>query len=99
MYCVTIVVEGKTYKMNAANGAGLWLEATVRGIPVPFRCTTGRCGTGEVRVREGMEHLSEHTELKWFRLMDGSLADGGRLACQPFVHGDVIVEAQGEIAG
>jgi ferredoxin len=92
---VKIVVEGKTYEMKVRNGASLLLEATGRGIPVPFQCTTGRCGTCEVRVREGMENLSEHTELELFRLEDVSLAGGGRLACQTFVYGDVFVEVPG----
>jgi hypothetical protein len=41
---VTIHIGEKTFEMEVADGASLLLEAATRGIPVPFQCTTGRCG-------------------------------------------------------
>jgi ferredoxin len=89
---VTIHIGEKTFEMEVADDASLLLEAAARGIPVPFQCTTGRCGTCEVRVLEGMENLNDDNELELFRLEDLALASGGRLACQTFVYGDLTVK-------
>jgi ferredoxin len=93
---VTIQVQGRREEMEVAEGTHLLLEAAARGLSIPFRCTTGRCGTCRVQVQSGMEHLSDYTELELFRLKDAHLAVGCRLACQTFVYGDVTVQVPEE---
>ncbi|MRG28177.1 2Fe-2S iron-sulfur cluster-binding protein [Laceyella tengchongensis] len=89
---VSIHVAGQTKEMEVAEGANLLLEAASRSIPIPFKCTTGRCGTCRVRVIEGSSQCSDYTEPELHHLNETDLASVRRLACQTFIHGDVAIE-------
>lgn len=57
---------------------------------LPFKCSSGLCGTDRVTVVEGAEHLSPPRKRERDRL--GELLDENvRLACQTYVSGDVTV--------
>jgi ferredoxin len=93
---VKIELTDQSYKMDVYEGANLLLEAASGSIPIPFQCTTGRCGTCRVYVQEGMENLSDYTDSELYRLEDDVLAAGGRLACQSFVYGDIRISVKPE---
>ncbi|MBA4542602.1 MULTISPECIES: 2Fe-2S iron-sulfur cluster-binding protein [Thermoactinomyces] len=93
---VKIELADQSYEFEVYDGANLLLEAASRSIPLPFQCTTGRCGTCRVHVQEGMENLSDYTDSELYRLGDEELVQGGRLACQLFVYGDVRISVNSE---
>ncbi|BCU82382.1 hypothetical protein JIR001_21650 [Polycladomyces abyssicola] len=88
-----VIVEegGDTHQFEVEEGANLLLEATLRSVPVPFYCTTGRCGTCRVKVEDGEDHLNAIGELERYRLGDEETVSGMRLACQVYIYGDVKV--------
>ncbi|TCS94731.1 2Fe-2S iron-sulfur cluster-binding protein [Hazenella coriacea] len=91
MHQVKIQIEGVTYQMEVPTGANLLLEAASRGIPLPFRCTSGRCGTCQMKVVQGEEGLNLPTTQETVRL-DKQVDIGYRLACQTYVQGDLLIE-------
>ncbi len=83
----------------AADGANLRLKALENGIDIYtlFGKMTncggyGQCGTCIVDIEEGMENLSERTEVENRRLK--KKPDSYRLACQTLVNGDVSVKTK-----
>ncbi|MFC7440590.1 2Fe-2S iron-sulfur cluster-binding protein [Laceyella putida] len=92
MVKVNIQVEEEHWELEVAEGANLLLEAAARSVPIPFRCTTGRCGTCRVQVTAGADQCSDYTELELFHMDGADLASGDRLACQTFVYGDVSIK-------
>lgn len=91
MHQITIQIEGETYRMEVQTGANLLLEAASRGIPFPFRCTSGRCGTCQMKVVQGAEHLNQPNAQEEIRLEE-KVKEGYRLACQTYVHGDLLIK-------
>lgn len=91
---VIIHTAGQTFQMEVASGANLLLEAASRAIPIPFQCTTGRCGTCQVQVLEGGDHLSPYSEQEYYRLADEALQSRFRFACQTYVYGDVTIRVE-----
>jgi ferredoxin len=92
---VTIRCKGQVYCLKVKEGAPLLLEAVSRSVPIPFYCTTGRCGTCVVRVLEGEGNVTPVSEHEAYRLGE-RVKSGFRLACRLFVYGDVTVEVPGE---
>jgi ferredoxin len=58
---------------------------------IPFKCGGGICGTCEVKIVEGEEHVTEPKKKEIKRLGD-KLEKGYRLACQTFATDDCMVE-------
>lgn len=58
---------------------------------VPFKCASGNCGTDRVRVVQGAENLERPRRRERETLGEELLAQGYRLACQTYVHGDIAV--------
>lgn len=91
MHQVTIQIGGDTYQMEVPTGANLLLEAASRGIPFPFRCTSGKCGTCQMKVLQGEESLNPPTTQEVMRLEE-QMDAGSRLACQTYVQGDIQIQ-------
>lgn len=89
---VEIKVGTKDYTFECDQGENLLFEARARSIPIPFRCTSARCGTCRIEVMEGAEHLNEMGEREALRLGEEGIEKNQRLACQLFVEGDIRVE-------
>ncbi|MFC4546097.1 2Fe-2S iron-sulfur cluster-binding protein [Paenactinomyces guangxiensis] len=90
---MTIRLGTETYQMEVPMGANLLLEAVSRSIPLPFHCTTGKCGTCQMRVIKGQENLSDYSEQELYRIDGEAISSGYRFACQTYVYGDVTIEA------
>ena len=57
---------------------------------IPFGCREGNCGTCEIRVISGKEHLSPYSEAE----QEFGLTDNHRLACQCVIAKDGCVEIE-----
>ena len=75
------------------NGDTIEVEENVRIVDaieeagVPIGCSNGVCGTCEVEILEGMEHLNEMTEEEEDLGMEGNK----RLGCQCQLSGGTVV--------
>lgn len=66
------------------------LQAALRqGVPFPFSCRVGGCGTCRCRLRQG--RVRELTEAAYL-LDESDIRDGAILACQSVPQTDVVVE-------
>jgi ferredoxin len=93
---VTLIMPQGKYRFKVKEGAPLLLEAISAGVPIPFHCTTGRCGTCIVRVLDGGENIPPLSEHEAYRLGD-RVRSGFRLACRLFVYGDVTAEVPNHV--
>lgn len=82
-----------------ADGANLRLKALEAGIDIYtlkgklFNCGGyGQCGTCIVEVVEGLEHLSDRTEVENRKLKNKPPTY--RLACQTLVEGPIVVKTK-----
>jgi ferredoxin len=94
---INFVHEGK--EVVASSGANLRIKAIENGIDLytlmgkMMNCGGyGQCGTCVVEVVEGMENLSERTEVEQRRFK--SKPDTYRLACQTQVYGPVTIRTK-----
>lgn len=68
------------------------LRTSIRfGGQVPFKCGGGLCGTCQIRIIDGCDHVSKPMKKELLRLGEKKLVEGYRLACQTFVTGDVTL--------
>jgi ferredoxin len=58
---------------------------------IPFKCGGGLCGTCKCRIVLGVEHTDAVKPKERRHLSEEQLAQGWRMACQTFVHGDIAV--------
>ncbi len=58
---------------------------------IPFKCGGGLCGTCKCRIERGLEHTDAVKAKERRHLTDAQFAEGYRMACQTFVHGDIAV--------
>ena len=58
---------------------------------IPFKCGGGVCGTCKCRIVLGREHTDAVKPKERKHLDEVQLAEGYRMACQTFVHGDIAV--------
>jgi len=58
---------------------------------IPFKCGGGICGTCKCRITQGLEHTDAVKAKERKHLSDAELAQGFRMACQTFVHGNITV--------
>lgn len=58
---------------------------------IPFKCGGGLCGTCRCRIETGVEHTDAIKPKERKHLTDDEFAQGWRMACQTFLHGDVSV--------
>jgi ferredoxin len=58
---------------------------------LPYKCASGNCGTDRVQVVEGADNLERPRRRERETLGEELLAQGYRLACQTYVHGDLAV--------
>lgn len=80
--------RGETQDLRLRRGLGLQVLANRPGVPIEFDCRKSDCGICIVRVREGMENLSQPTvrEADFLRAMHADPEE--RLCCQTRVFGD-----------
>ncbi|MEM7769034.1 MAG: 2Fe-2S iron-sulfur cluster-binding protein [Cyanobacteria bacterium P01_E01_bin.6] len=97
MATIKFVDEGK--EVIAADGANLRFKALENGVDLytfsgkMMNCGGyGQCGTCIVEVVEGMQNLSEPTEVEKTKLR--KRPDSYRLACQTLVHGEVTIQTK-----
>ncbi|MBD1371195.1 (2Fe-2S)-binding protein [Hazenella sp. IB182357] len=72
--------------------SNLLLAAISQNVPIPFRCTTGRCKTCLIEVVDGIQNVNEMTEIEIAYNEEHQLSDDFRLACQTFVYGDIEIK-------
>ena len=77
-----IILNGEEYDVPENKKLGEDLEEA----GVPIGCSNGVCGTCEVEVMSGMEHLNEMTEEEEDLGMEGNK----RLGCQCMISGGVV---------
>jgi ferredoxin len=58
---------------------------------IPFKCGGGICGTCKCRIVSGLENTDAVKPKERKHLTPEQFAQGWRMACQTFVHGDVAV--------
>ncbi|MDP4302441.1 2Fe-2S iron-sulfur cluster binding domain-containing protein [Leptothrix discophora] len=77
--------------LEAPEGSNL-LRVSLRGQGgIPFKCGGGLCGTCKCRIETGLAHADAVKPKERKHLDEAALAEGWRMACQTFVHGDVAV--------
>lgn len=90
MIRITFVTnQGKTAEL--AENTNL-LRASLRAQGgIPFKCGGGLCGTCKCTIESGRENVDDIKPKERKHLTEEQLAQGRRLACQTFVHGDISV--------
>lgn len=80
------------HSVEVGTGCNLLDVCHEHDLPIEFSCRGGSCGTCLVRVLEGAENLSPHTDPESVLLPD-LVEDPSeyRLACQSVVHGSVRI--------
>lgn len=58
---------------------------------IPFKCGGGLCGTCKCKIVEGLANTDAVKAKERKHFNDEQFAQGYRLACQTFVHGDIQV--------
>ncbi len=61
-------------------------------MSVPFGCENGLCGTCLVTIKEGVENVSDLTDIEKETLETLGGYENQRLACQCMVNGDVTFD-------
>lgn len=87
---VTFVTNGDQVAL-APTGSNLLRISLRHKGGIPFKCGGGLCGTCRCRIVQGRDQADEVKAKERRHLSEQDLADGFRLACQTFVHGDVAV--------
>ncbi|MCS1350503.1 (2Fe-2S)-binding protein [Mechercharimyces sp. CAU 1602] len=89
---VTVKCKGEEYQVSVDEGAPLLVEAIMQSVPIPYNCTSARCGTCKVKIVAGRENVNEVGENEELRLGEDAVEDGYRLACQLDVYGPLTIE-------
>ncbi|HSL58216.1 MAG TPA: 2Fe-2S iron-sulfur cluster-binding protein [Acidimicrobiales bacterium] len=90
MPVITFHTSGQEIEFPDGEEVNLLRVAIRNECGLPFKCSSGLCGTDRVTVVEGLEHLSAPRKRERERLGD-LLDEGVRLACQTYVSGPVTV--------
>jgi len=85
--------QEKIYELR--KGLGLQALSAGKASPLEFDCRKADCGICIMRVRAGMENLSEKTQAESDFLRAMRAQDDERLACQCRVFGDIEIEVEG----
>jgi len=90
MICITFISNNsKTAEFPEKTNL---LRASLRAQGgIPFKCGGGLCGTCKCVIESGQEHTDAIKPKERKHLTEEQLAQGQRLACQTFVHGDISV--------
>lgn len=76
----TVPVDSNLLRVSLREGGG-----------IPFKCGAGLCGTCRCRIEGRSGALDAVKDKERKHLSEADLAAGWRMACQTFVHGDVVV--------
>lgn len=82
--------DGKV-EVEVEQGTNLLQAALNAGIDLDFFCSSGQCGTCQVKAGKGAENLSPLTDQELDVLSQARRRTGHRLACQVRVFGDVEI--------
>jgi len=64
------------------------------GASITYGCREGECGTCIMKIKSGMEHMSQRSVLEDTVLQENMAGRSDRLACQAQVlGGDIVVKA------
>lgn len=84
-------VTNNAQVVSAPAGSNLLRVSLREKGGIPFRCGGGLCGTCKCLVEAGLEHTDAIKPKERRHLTKEQFAQGWRMACQTFVHGDVSV--------
>jgi len=90
MVQITFASNNGLVALAAENSNLLRVSLRERG-GIPFKCGGGICGTCKCRITQGLENTDAVKAKERKHLSDEDLAQGFRMACQTFVHGDITV--------
>jgi len=96
---VTVTFVSNAMKSVTASENSNLLRVSLREQGgIPFKCGGGICGTCKCLIERGIEHTDAVKPKERRHLSDNDLAQGYRMACQTFIHGDVSVSWQPRVA-
>ncbi len=78
----TIEIENENIKIEVPEDTELQKAVEEAGSMLPFACRSGTCGTCMIKVKEGLENLSEKTPIEEETLEAFGASEDERLACQ-----------------
>ncbi|MVQ30162.1 2Fe-2S iron-sulfur cluster binding domain-containing protein [Ramlibacter sp. MAH-25] len=87
---ITFLNNNERQVSAPANSSLLRISLREQG-GIPFKCGGGVCGTCKCRIVLGRENTDAVKPKERKHLDEAQLAQGYRLACQTFVHGDIAV--------
>jgi len=77
--------------VNAPENSNLLRVSLKERGGIPFKCGGGLCGTCKCKIESGLENTDKVKPKERRHLSDEDFANGYRMACQTFVHGDIAV--------
>lgn len=77
--------------VQVAAGSNLLRVSLREGGGIPFKCGAGLCGTCRCHIEGAADALDKVKAKERKHLSDAEFAAGWRMACQTFVHGNVVV--------
>nr|WP_236599154.1 2Fe-2S iron-sulfur cluster binding domain-containing protein [Ramlibacter monticola] len=84
-------INNKERQVSAPANSNLLRVSLREQGGIPFKCGGGVCGTCKCRIVLGRENTDAVKPKERKILDEAQLAQGYRLACQTFVHGDIAV--------
>jgi len=90
MVQITFLSNGALVVKAPENSNLLRVSLKERG-GIPFKCGGGLCGTCKCKIESGLENTDKVKPKERRHLSDEDFANGYRMACQTFVHGDIAV--------
>jgi ring-1,2-phenylacetyl-CoA epoxidase subunit PaaE len=85
---VRLLMQGNEYHFEVQYPETILRQAKKQGIPIPYSCEAGQCGSCVALCRQGSVWMS-YNEV----LTDADIAAGKVLTCTGYpVHGDVLLE-------
>lgn len=87
---ITFISNGGLVASAPENSNLLRVSLRAKG-GIPFKCGGGLCGTCKCRIERGLEHTDAVKPKELKHLSSDELAQGYRMACQTFLHGDAAV--------
>ena len=90
MLTVTFITNDNKSAQAPPNSNLLRVSLREKG-GIPFKCGGGLCGTCKCRIESGLENTDAIKDKERKHLTEADFANGYRMACQTFVHGDVSV--------
>jgi ferredoxin len=88
----TITFKQSDKTLEVAKGEWLCDVCDRAGVPVPFSCRAGNCGSCATEVLEGADKLTPQTQREAFVIKALGLdTERYRLLCMTEIHGDVVL--------